>query len=94
MSGGSMDYLHEKVSSASFEKDTPLRRAFFNHLQLVAKALYDIEWVDSGNCPRGSEDDAIRSCISPTDVLSTVTKEAQDALEALREELQKVEGGE
>lgn len=44
-----MDYLTFKVSDAEFAESTPLRRAFRRHLELFAKALYEIEWADSGD---------------------------------------------
>lgn len=51
--------LAEKISGGS-----PLRMAFKAHLRLVAEALHDIEWVDTGDrCP-GREDAAIRACLS------------------------------
>ena len=52
MSGGSYDYLYHKVEEVADQLDgdrSPLRRAFAEHLHKVAKALHDIEWVDSGD---------------------------------------------
>ena len=52
MSGGSMDYLYVKVAEVAgrlqVDENYP-RRQFGDHLLLVAKALHDIEWVDSGD---------------------------------------------
>lgn len=65
MSGGSMNYLYSKVlHCADFECDTPERRAFAAHLKLVAQALHDIEWVDSGDYGPGDENAAIRACLA------------------------------
>lgn len=64
MSGGSMEYLCFKVESAEFERNTPLRTRFAEHLKLVGKALHDIEWVDSGDYGPGDEDDAIEACLA------------------------------
>jgi len=64
MSGGSMDYLFGRVENDSnFELNTPLRKAFKEHLAKVAKALHDIEWVDSSDCAPGDEEEAIKACL-------------------------------
>ena len=66
MSGGSMNYLYAKVlHCADFPLDTPEREAFAKHLKLVAQALHDIEWVDSGDYGPGDENAAIRACLRP-----------------------------
>ena len=64
MSGGSMNYLYSKIEYADFPTDTPEREAFAKHLKLVAKALHDIEWVDSADYGPGDENEAIRACLS------------------------------
>lgn len=64
MSGGSMNYLYSKVlHNAEFPCDTPEREAFAKHLKLVAQALHDIEWVDSGDYGPGDENAAIAACL-------------------------------
>lgn len=64
MSGGSMNYLYSKLLyQADFECNTPERVEFAAHLELVAKALHDIEWVDSGDYGPGDETAAILACI-------------------------------
>jgi hypothetical protein len=65
MSGGSYGYAYSKLEDLAgwIATMTPLRRAFKTHLRRVAKACHDIEWVDSGDCEPGDEDDAIRACI-------------------------------
>lgn len=64
MSGGSMNYLYSRIEmDATFAQDTPLRKAFAEHLDLVCKALHDIEWVDSADYGPGDEDEAIRACL-------------------------------
>lgn len=59
MSGGSYDYLCHKVEEMadSLEKvnSDPRRTSFQKLLILVAKAMHDIEWVDS--CDYGPGDD-------------------------------------
>lgn len=68
MSGGSLDYLHEKVDEAArrcVSSDVPERRAFGRHLVKVAKALHAIEWVDSGDWSQPRDSEAIRAVITP-----------------------------
>jgi len=68
MSGGSMKYLYSKVLHESdFPLDTPERIAFAKHLNLVAQALHDIEWVDSGDYGPGDDSAAILACLNPDD---------------------------
>jgi hypothetical protein len=69
MSGGSMNYLYSYLlNNATFHTDTPQRKAFMEHLKLVAKALHDIEWVDSWDYGPGCEDEAIEACIKNSKV--------------------------
>lgn len=79
MSGGSMDYLYRKVEYANFRTGTLERKAFAKHLSLVAKALHDIEWVDSGDFSEGDESAAIQACLSPSLLLETATEQAMSA---------------
>lgn len=64
MSGGSYDYAYSKVEdmadSLSNKNNSALRRAFAKHLKLVAKAMHDIEWVDSSDYGEGDDEEAIR----------------------------------
>jgi hypothetical protein len=76
MSGGSLNYAYEKVESAAAEiRDRSPKSvrhlAFARHLDLVAKALHDIEWVYS--CDYGSEDDvsSIQACLPLINTLDT-----------------------
>ena len=87
MSGGSMDYLYLKVEDASMRIDSPLRRAFWIHLKKVAKALHDIEWVDSGDYARGDEVKAIEECLAPGALLTQVLAEAKAAVSTLAAEI-------
>lgn len=80
MSGGSMNYLYSKLEhDATFDTSTPERRAFRAHLQKVAKALHDIEWVDSGDRGPGDENAAIRACLSDGAVLDAAIDRAREA---------------
>ncbi len=83
MSGGSMNYLSGRVESAEFREDTPLRRAFRAHLLRVAKALHEIEWVDSGDNSPGRDEDAILACLGPHAELAQLVLEADAARRAL-----------
>ena len=90
MSGGSMNYLYSKLEyDATFHKNTPERRAFAKHLVLIAKALKDIEWVDSGDCAPGSENEAIRACLPDGSCLESAIEEARRALEELAAEIER-----
>ena len=66
MSGGSWDYFTHKCSNVADElgaSGSPLRRAFGVHMRLVAKAMHDIEWVDSGDMGPGDEREAIKAVL-------------------------------
>lgn len=91
MSGGSMNYLYSRLEYADFKADTPERRAFEQHLKLVAKALHDIEWVDSGDYGPGDENAAIRACLGDAVMLATVLEMAQEAVATLQAEIDRVE---
>ena len=90
MSGGSMNYLYSRIEyDAKFLGNTPERKAFRFHLEKVAQALHDIEWVDSGDYGPGDEEAAIRACIGDGAVLDAAIEMAHDAAEVLRIELEK-----
>ncbi|HFD31654.1 MAG TPA: hypothetical protein ENJ28_02910 [Gammaproteobacteria bacterium] len=58
MSGGSWDYFYTKCQDTSERLDSsscPYRRALGKKMDKIAKAMHDIEWVDSGDY--GSYDD-------------------------------------
>ena len=67
MSGGSYQYFYQKMENMAEEiqgqESNPLRKAFADHLRLVAKAFHDIEWVDSCDYGLGAEEPAIRACL-------------------------------
>lgn len=90
MSGGSWDYFYGRLEDVAerlqCERD-PLRKAFGLHLQKCAKALHDIEWVDSCDCSPGDEVNAIKAVLGtdgPALVLSESRKQAEAALEQLK----------
>ena len=70
MSGGSYNYLFERVAEAadlilknnkglSCRQVAELRDAFASHLHDVARAMKEVEWVDSGDTGPGDEISAI-----------------------------------
>ena len=92
MSGGSMNYLYSKLLyEATFVPDTPERKAFKRHLEKVANALHDIEWVDSGDKGPGGENAAIRACLQPDAVMFALVEQAKDVMAALRLGIERVQ---
>lgn len=92
MSGGSMNYIYSKLlCEATFATDTPERKAFKKHIEKVAEALHDIEWVDSMDKVPGDENAAIRACLQPDAVMFTLVEQAKDVMAALRVEIERVE---
>lgn len=86
-----MNYLYSKLEyDATFPVNTPERRAFKSHLVKVAKALHDIEWVDSGDKGPGDENEAIRDCLSQEQMLESAVEMANEALLNLQAELGRV----
>jgi len=95
MSGGSMDYLTYRVAEAASnlqnKNNTPLQRAFGNHLEKVSKALHDVEWVWSGDYAKGAEEAAIKEVLADAandktfDVLKSDVIELIDQLSKLIE---------
>jgi hypothetical protein len=59
MNGGSMDYLYLKVQDVADGmkqlSSSPHRQRFAEHLQLVAVALKDVEYCDSGDTSENVE---------------------------------------
>ncbi len=92
MSGGSMNYIYSKLEyEANFRQDTPERRAFAKHLELVVKALHDIEWVDSGDYGPGDETAAIRACLGDARMLQATLVMAKEAVATLQAEINRAE---
>ena len=48
------------------------------------------EWVDSGDCSPGDEDEAIRACLGKEFVLEQTIKEAREVRDALTQEIRRV----
>ena len=93
MSGGSLDYVYRQVEEAAHGvtslAQTPLHRAFAAHLELVARALHDLEWVMSCDYAPGGEIEAIRAVVTPAVELEYARAnavKARDELNALLKE--------
>lgn len=94
MSGGSMNYLYSKIEyDATFQQNTPERRAFAKHLVKVAKALHDIEWVDSSDYGPGDDAEAIRACLGNELILEALIEQAKEATALLATEIARAEKG-
>jgi len=89
MSGGSYDYLYSKMHDASARlrsKNQPLhRRAFGELLAKCADAMFDIEWVDSGDKEEGDDLASIMVCIHHDEILKVSVDEAIEARDKLIE---------
>lgn len=86
MSGGSLDYVYERVERAAElvlaeGRDDLLIRAFGEHLKKVAKALHDLEWVWSGDKSPGDETAAIQAVIGKQDEMAAAWRTAHEASE-------------
>lgn len=71
MSGGSYDYTFRKIEFLADDIEernrgvkSDLRAKFARLLRLCAVAAHDIEWADSGDTARGSEDAAISAALA------------------------------
>lgn len=90
MSGGSWDYAYghiDAIASRLCLEVAPNRRALGKLLTACAKALHDIEWVDSMDYRPGDENDAITKALgeyAPTLILAEVVADAKRAIEQLR----------
>ena len=89
MSGGSMDYLTYKVDDIAIDlqnkNNTPLQRAFGKHLEKVAKALHDVEWVWSGDYGTGDDEEAIKDVLGDVKSEKALDILKSDALELIEQ---------
>jgi hypothetical protein len=97
MSGGSYDYAYTHVESMAArlgqKTETPLRRAFAQHLKWVADAMHAIEWVDSCDWSRGDEVEAVQKVLgteASTLELRVLVDDARAARDALVQALERV----
>ena len=90
MSGGSWEYFTFKAAEVADKLETeksPLRRALGQHMRLIAKAMYDIEWVDSGDKGEGDEIAAIKAVFEDTAEareIEVLLRDARETIEVLR----------
>jgi hypothetical protein len=66
MSGGSWNYVFCKIEDAAFElkrSECLYRRILGNQMELISKAMHDIEWVDSCDYSKGDEMKALKEAI-------------------------------
>jgi hypothetical protein len=67
MSGGSWDYVFSRfdgVANRLAKESDPLRRLLGRRVELISKALHDIEWVDSDDYGSGDDVAAIKAVLS------------------------------
>lgn len=71
MSGGEYHYAYgyaKEMAERLTNNEHPLRVAFGVFLLKVAKAMHDIEWVDSNDYSPGDEMAAIKECVSSNNI--------------------------
>ena len=94
MSGGSYDYAYLKIEDLAHNikarASTPERSAFVDHLFKIAKAAHDIEWVDSGDCGPGDENQAIRACLVDGAILDQMILDAKKIMAYLTAEIDRI----
>lgn len=94
MSGGSYDYAYSKIEDLACEiksrAQTIERKAFAAHLEKIAKAAHDIEWVDSGDYGPGDENKSIRECLGNGVILLQVVIEARRIMKDLQSEISRL----
>ena len=96
MSGGSWDYVFhnfEDVAERLLTEQSPARRALGNQVALIAKALHDIEWVDSGDYGRDDDEKAIQAALGDNAkelVLAELISGAEGAINRFLSELAKL----
>ncbi len=66
----------EKAAMLLCEDPCAYRKAFGKHLLSVSRALQAVEWVDGDEYTVGSDKEAIRACIHPGMIFSTLIEEA------------------
>ena len=91
MSGGSMSYLYSSVQDASFQENTPERKALRLHMNKLAKALQAVEWNDSAD-GADNESELIREAIGDQIILEVSIQAAKEAHKDLGDQLARVEG--
>lgn len=96
MSGGSWDYVCYKfgdVAERLLAEQNPARRALGKQVDLIAKALHDIEWVDSGDYGRDDDQEAIHAALGANSkelVLAELIGGAEQSINKFLLELQRL----
>ncbi len=96
MSGGSWDYLCYKIADAANQlcaDKNPHRKAFGEHMSLIAEAMHDIEWVDSCDKSPGDEIPAIMKCIESSDVMKAIIEDAKSIRDEINKLIEEYENG-
>ena len=89
MSGGSWDYVYRHIQDAADRlqnEKCPYRRALGKRLSLMAKALHDIEWVDSYDMSHPDEMPAIHAALGESPDEAALAELVSDARK-LRDDL-------
>ena len=95
MSGGSWDYFYSRaqdVAERLMSEPSPERRALGRNLALIAKAMHDIEWVDSCDYGPGDDKEAIIAALGGSRdahaaVLSVMIEDAQRIVREMNEQI-------
>ena len=90
MSGGSWSYIGRQLRPVSDRLKgelSPLRRALGKHMELVAEAMHQIEWVDSGDSSSPADTNAIKAVFEDL----AATKELEEILIETIEALKRLE---
>lgn len=81
MSGGSLGHLYITVRDAAADirsrRRSPLYQAFADHLDLVATALHDVEWVLSCDYAEGDADEIMRKALTPGAEMDAALRQAK-----------------
>jgi len=95
MSGGSWDYLCYKMEDAAKNLLTEkciYRRSFGDWMRLAAKAMHDIEWVDSCDYGEGDELEAIKKIVNPKDCLNICMSDIEIMIKELSQIVNNING--
>lgn len=79
MSGGSWDYVDIKftdVGKRLLSEKCPYRRALGKIVLDIAKAMHEIEWVDSSDMGPGDEMESIMKVVQKADSLKVLIEDA------------------
>lgn len=96
MSGGEYDHAYRVIEMMAYGLEfsgNPLRMAFAELLHRVAKAMHDIEWVDSGDYSKGDEVAAIKAALGEKWKELTI-EEALSRIDSIKEDLIRMWGEE